>query len=184
MRRPPRWSRTRTRGWAQQKAGGKLGGSVGPGAIEIAKGLRRSRRPGTLIEAVRGTPARNGFYQARQPFKKVCDNYRDDHGYFLPLTHRAGMLEVSSTEILAHLFSKRQPSGRAATNCRSDPGDIQPAELGVPQASRTTTPLSGRPSLGTGPENPRRTLNPPRSNRRIPKELKSHLFFGNHPPKF
>lgn len=48
--------------------------------------------------------ARNGFYQALQPFKKSYDNYRDDHGQFRLLTHSPGVLEVGSTEVLIHLF--------------------------------------------------------------------------------
>lgn len=59
-----------------------------------------------LMDVLRIT-ARNGFYQALQPFKKAYDNYRDDHGHFRHLTHSPGVLEVSSTEILIHLF----PSG-------------------------------------------------------------------------
>ena len=34
-----------------------------------------------LLDVLRIT-ARNGFYQALQPFKKSYDNYRDDHGQF------------------------------------------------------------------------------------------------------
>jgi len=59
-----------------------------------------------LLDVLRIT-ARNGFYQALQPFKKSYDNYRDDHGQFRHLTHSPGVLEVSSTEVLIHLF----PSG-------------------------------------------------------------------------
>ena len=59
-----------------------------------------------LMDVLRIT-ARNGFYQALQPFKKSYDNYRDDHGQFRHLTHSPGVLEVSSTEVLIHLF----PSG-------------------------------------------------------------------------
>ena len=56
-----------------------------------------------LLDVLRIT-ARNGFYQALQPFKKSYDNYRDDHGQFRQLTHSPGVLEVSSTEVLIHLF--------------------------------------------------------------------------------
>jgi hypothetical protein len=59
-----------------------------------------------LMDVLRIT-ARNGFYQALQPFKKSYNNYRDDHGQFRQLTHSPGVLEVSSTEVLIHLF----PSG-------------------------------------------------------------------------
>ena len=47
---------------------------------------------------------RNVFYDALQPFKKAYDNYRDDHDHFRKLTQSAGVLEVSSEEILVHLF--------------------------------------------------------------------------------
>ena len=59
-----------------------------------------------LMDVLRIT-ARNGFYQALQPFRKSYDNYRDDHGQFRHLTLSPGVLEVSSTEVLIHLF----PSG-------------------------------------------------------------------------
>lgn len=36
--------------------------------------------------------ARNAFYQALQPFKKMCDNFRDDHAIFRNLTRADGLL--------------------------------------------------------------------------------------------
>ena len=47
-------------------------------------------------------------YQALQPFKEACDNYRDDHGYCRQLTQSPGVLEVSADEILIHLFPRTQ----------------------------------------------------------------------------
>ena len=57
---------------------------------------------------LRRITARNGFYQALQPFKKAYDNYRDDHGYCRQLTQSPGVLEVSADEILIHLFPRTQ----------------------------------------------------------------------------
>lgn len=83
--------------------------------------------------------ARNGFYQGPpDPFKKAYDNYRDDHGHFRHLTHSPGVLEVSSTEILIHLF----PSGSYGGELQRIVGqtlEFRPAELGAPIT--TTTPL-------------------------------------------
>ena len=50
--------------------------------------------------------ARNVFYQARQPFKKAYNNYRDDHDQFRQLIQASGVLEVRQDQILVHLMPR------------------------------------------------------------------------------
>ncbi len=50
--------------------------------------------------------ARNGFYQAFQPFKQAYNNYRDDHDQFRQLTQASGVLEVYPDRILVHLMPR------------------------------------------------------------------------------
>ena len=55
--------------------------------------------------------ARNLFCQALQPFKKACDNYRDDHDYFRKLTQSPGVMEVRAEEIVIHLMPRTHYGG-------------------------------------------------------------------------
>lgn len=50
--------------------------------------------------------ARNVFYAALGPFKKACDNYRDDHDQFRQLTQASGVLEVRPEQIVVHLLPR------------------------------------------------------------------------------
>lgn len=50
--------------------------------------------------------ARHAFYAALAPFKKACDNYRDDHDYFRHLTQASGVLEVQPEQIGVHLMPR------------------------------------------------------------------------------
>ena len=55
--------------------------------------------------------ARNLFYRTFQPFKRVYDNYRDDHDHFRKLTQAPGVLEVAAEEITIHLLPRTQYGG-------------------------------------------------------------------------
>ena len=74
---------------------------------EMVKLEPQSKR---LMDVLRIT-ARNGFYEALQPFKKAYDNYRDDHDHFRHLTQSPGVLEVGANEILVHLFPRTNYGG-------------------------------------------------------------------------
>jgi Transposase protein len=50
--------------------------------------------------------ARNVFYKTLQPFKKVYNNYRDDHDQFRQLTQASGVLEVRTDQIVVHLMPR------------------------------------------------------------------------------
>ena len=63
-----------------------------------------------LMDVLRIT-ARNLFYQALQPFKKLYDNYRDDHDHFRNLTQSPGVLEVSRGQIVIHLLPRTNYGG-------------------------------------------------------------------------
>jgi len=58
----------------------------------------------TLMDAIK-ICARNLFYQALAPFKKLYDNYRDDHVRFRELTHFDGVLRLGETGMEAHLVT-------------------------------------------------------------------------------
>jgi hypothetical protein len=48
--------------------------------------------------------ARNVFYKKLEPFKRMYDNYRDDHALFRNLTHAHGLLFQQSDSVEAVLF--------------------------------------------------------------------------------
>jgi len=58
----------------------------------------------TLMDAIK-ICARNLFYQALAPFKKLYDNNRDDHARFRELTHFDGVLRLGATGMEAHLVA-------------------------------------------------------------------------------
>jgi hypothetical protein len=68
---------------------------------------RQAVRPDTrnkrLMDALK-VIARNGFYQALQPFKKAYNNYRDDHDYFRRLTLSSGILQTQAGTVTVHLL--------------------------------------------------------------------------------
>ena len=51
-------------------------------------------------------PVRHLFDQALEPFKKACDNDRDDHDYFRQLTLSSGVLEMGAGRVTEHLMPK------------------------------------------------------------------------------
>ena len=58
----------------------------------------------TLMDAIK-ICARNLFYQTLAPFKKLYDNYRDDHAQFRELTRCDGALRLSATGMEVHLVA-------------------------------------------------------------------------------
>ena len=48
--------------------------------------------------------ARNAFYKELTPFKRMYDNYRDDHALFRNLTHAHGLVFQQSDSVEAVLF--------------------------------------------------------------------------------
>jgi len=50
--------------------------------------------------------AHNAFYAALAPFKKVYNNYRDDHDQFRQLTQASGVLEMRAEQIVVHLLPR------------------------------------------------------------------------------
>jgi hypothetical protein len=58
----------------------------------------------TLIDAIK-ICARNLFYQALAPFKKLYDNHRDDHVRFRELTRFNGVLRLGAAGMEVHLVS-------------------------------------------------------------------------------
>jgi hypothetical protein len=70
----------------------------------IAQGMHRlDTQNKQLMDAIKIT-ARNLFHQALRPFKKVYDNYRDDHDYFRKLTQAGGVLRWTGQEFEVHLL--------------------------------------------------------------------------------
>ena len=58
----------------------------------------------TLMDAIK-ICARNLFYQALAPFKKLYDNNRDDHAWFRELTRCDGALRLSEKGMEVHLVA-------------------------------------------------------------------------------
>ena len=58
----------------------------------------------TLMDAIK-ICARNLFYQALAPFKKLYDNNRDDHVRFRELTRFDGVLRLGAAGMEVHLVS-------------------------------------------------------------------------------
>lgn len=58
----------------------------------------------TLMDAIK-ICARNLFYQALAPFKKLYDNYRDDHAQFRELTRCDGVLRPGAEGMEVHLLA-------------------------------------------------------------------------------
>ena len=58
----------------------------------------------TLMDAIK-ISARNLFYQALAPFKKLYDNYRDDHVRFRELTRFDGVLRLGAAGMEVHLVT-------------------------------------------------------------------------------
>jgi len=58
-----------------------------------------------LMESLR-VIARNVFYQALEPFKKACHNYRDDHDQFRQLTQASEVWPLATEQIVVHLMPR------------------------------------------------------------------------------
>jgi hypothetical protein len=76
-----------------------------------AQAVRPDTRNKRLMDALK-IIARNGFYQALQPFKQAYNNYRDDHDYFRHLTLASGILHGDDTTVTVHLLPKANFSPR------------------------------------------------------------------------
>ena len=70
----------------------------------IEENYRRLDTSSKMLFEVQKLIARNAFYQALTPFKKMYNNYRDDHAIFCNLSSSDGFMITRSDEVEIHLF--------------------------------------------------------------------------------
>jgi hypothetical protein len=112
----------------------------------------------TLIDAIK-ICARNLFYQALAPFKKLYNNYRDDHVRFRELTRFDGVLRHGAAGMEVHLVTHMHlaPKQRriitevlGTINASAPPmpdGSGRKVELRLTDKSRITVQISDAPDV-------------------------------------
>lgn len=92
--------------------------------------------------------ARNLFYQALAPFKKLYDNYRDDHEYFRSLTHAPGLWVDDGSAVTVYLEPAPYLSPKIERCLQQVLDDLQKKPLILPDGSERIFQIKLRLSEG------------------------------------
>ena len=88
----------------------------------------------TLMDAIK-ICARNLFYQALAPFKKLYDNHRDDHVRFRELTRFDGVLRLGAQGMEVHLVTHMHLAPKMRRIITEVLGSINASSLPLPDGS-------------------------------------------------